>query len=274
MRILILILSLLALPAFGQTFGQTAAFRGASIAKQTAAPGPSWPDPSTYALLARWKGDDAVTNGSGQVTNWPDSSGNSYTLYSLAAANSPLANQMQNSHLTVKFDGINDTMTNGPIARYGTNDSEIVMVWKYADAFYPAYHLGFDGLASSPRWRLQIGNTPVYKFGSSASLWGPTLDLITNTWIILDVTITNAPTFPMWVTVWTNGVYVGFQASVSFDDLSGFRLGSFYDGTTLYTPIEIAEFLIFATNLGPTAFSIPRSNVFCYLTNKYGLSVP
>lgn len=100
MRILSLLLNLLTLPAFGQTFGQTAAFRGASVPKSTAA---AWtPKSATSATAVTWLVFDDY--GSGGIV---DRCGNySFTNANFGAHSDYLPKTNVNSlngHTTVTF---------------------------------------------------------------------------------------------------------------------------------------------------------------------------
>lgn len=277
MRILALLLSLLSLPTFGQTFGQTAAFRGASIAKQTSASGwveTGYPTNIPGFPATAWYNPNAVlTNTSGQVTNWPDASANGFTLYQATASKAPYATNIVNGQITLKFDGVDDVLSSFAFSMFGTNQ-EVVMVYYYWNQYNNYYHYFLSGTNTVGTFtRILLDDSSNIRPGdSSASL---SYNLITNIWVILNV-VRNG----------SGATYYTFTNSIVA--ASGGAIGDLYNttwqglnvgdrpGLSWSPPIYLSELIFYPTNLGsPTAYwSTQRSNLFYYITNKYGLSIP
>jgi hypothetical protein len=208
-----------------------------------------------------WVGDNAKsstsTNAVGLVTNWLDWSGNGYNLTNLVANSEPtISNNCLNAHSVLSFDGSNDLLRNVPFTNtQASTGSEFVMVvlFKWADASLHYIFRDNVGYALS-----RLPTTGYYGcFGNSPTV-GPS---VTNTWLVLAArTLANAYTY-----IYTNSVLVT-GGPCGDANLSSLGVGGRYSDGAASTPMLLAEFVSYNTNLTAEI----RSNLFAYFTNKYG----
>ncbi|GAB4146262.1 MAG: hypothetical protein OHK0017_06560 [Patescibacteria group bacterium] len=217
--------------------------------------------PVTSNLALHLKADSGVVlDGSNQVSQWNDSSGNNNNATQSNSSQRPTVVTSKNGRSSLRFDGSNDQLevnmsTGGSVSVFAVAENRrSSLVGSVADTVITSGVTGgsdgivinnYNGYAST------TGRVWRYAGGASASLQfyknGDTTDLNLS----------------------QNEMSIGSFVGTGVDSKSLLRIAGYVNGGSgLNGNNDIAEILIYNTNLNTT----DRLNVECYLANKYKIN--
>lgn len=273
MRSLALLISLLAMPAFGQTFGRTSAFIGASNSKPISSGG--WTDnyyPTNipgYPAYAWYVGQGNYSSNNG-VATWTNlTSTANVSLTNLDGTTTCPAYQSSsiNGRGAIMFDGVNDYLTSALLAspNDGVYNYEFVCVLAETNQVNTKYIIQTgDGHPS-----FETVNTALYRLDQDS---GSTANEIAGKWIVFDVVFW----WNHYKVLYTNGVCAISNTYSSQQAWTGLWLGA-NNAKGQNKNLVMAELICYNTNLGSVdavgvGCSGVRSNLYNYLTNKYAIT--
>lgn len=219
-------------------------------------------NPKAISGLATWYdasvGSSVETDGSGNVNNWSDLSGNGRTLTQPTANNRPSrTTPALNGRSAISFDGVNDCL----IVQFSFSQPvTIFCVGNYREPLTFAGQL-FDASPAGNRMRFYLPtSTTVGLFGGFPLASG---------------TI-SASGWSVWGTVFnslSSGIRRDGQAvangNAGTQAPNGITLGAFGDGVLTPTNCQIAEFVLYNRVLTDTE----RGTVERYLGRKWGIAI-
>lgn len=204
---------------------------------------------------AWWNGDNVQTNSAGAVTNWPDSWANAYHLIETASNTRPTNSGTINGHLYVEFDGVDDCLRSTTYTNNSTLNHEI---WLYALYYGPTNAASYFFDSTNSTYYNILESRSVGCLGVEAGTLRNLCQNLTNMWVVYCLAFSGANSFFS-----TNYVPITISTPGT-KTMSGLYLGRGQGGN--FSKLRVPEIITYGeTNTGPN-----RSNIFWYLTNKYG----
>lgn len=166
-----------------------------------------------------------------------------------------------NSRDIVRFDGVSNFLRSVSFTVSQPNEIVIVLNDKQALDSVSKY-IQNSVTATKQLIRHSVNN---FSFNAGSSVNGTTA--ITNKWIVLDALFNGASSV-----MYTNQV-VAASGNAGANALGGITIaGADNLANTAFFQMDVAEIICYSASLGSAAWSTARSNLYCYLTNKYILA--
>lgn len=234
----------------------------------SSSPAPAWCptnlDGGAY-VAGYWVANNAITNGSGQVTNLPDLWKNGWDLKFRAASTIPyISNNWVNGHAIIHFNGAGDCLTNPAVTVAQNLETWMLMMSDTAD----------QAAGNQFVWE-SISGTPVAFFwcGVCQSRWDmysgsdatfPFISVPNKKWIIQQISFAGANS--SWA---TNGVFVSAGFNPGSASMSGFILGARNSYAESWKG-DMAEMILFSA----TNSSANRTMIISNWNQKYNMGLP
>ena len=230
-----------------------------SIPQSASTSVPNYPtnDTAGYPRYVWYAGEDySPTSG-----DWTDRMG----LYNLSSASGKRpSGGTQNSLQTVSFDGTDDYLRSTAYTNSNGNPMEYIIAAKKRSSTTGIKCL-FHGYQFDPSHRA-YWDEQEFRFGTGSGLSNMGGELKTNEWFVISLPFSSTAGTYSYTNYNSQWLYQQYASSAA----NGITWGAYYQNTAAWAPIDIAEIIVYATNLTDTV----RSYVYQYLTNKWNISLP